>query len=88
MLTIREWHEIFKLVFIVALVTLTGLSILYKYAEVSYKKAYKNTNKTNKRVQSKTGIVYNIADTSKIYLFEVKQAKKTNEKGVDCKCLS
>lgn len=76
MLTIQEWHEIFKLVFIATLVTLVGLALLYKYAEVSYKKAHKNTNKVNRRVQNKTEIIYNIGDTSKMYLFEIKQAKK------------
>jgi len=76
MLTIQEWHEIFKIVFIVAVSILLGLSVLYKYAEVSYKKAHKNTNKAHRIVQNKTEIIYNIGDTSKMYLFEVKQAKK------------
>lgn len=75
MLAIQEWHEIFKIVFIVAVSILLGLSVLYKYAEVSYRKAHKNTNKVNRKVQKRTEIVYNVGDPSKMYLFEVKQAK-------------
>lgn len=73
MLTIQEWHEIFKVIFIGFAISLIGLAILYKYAEVSYKKVHKGTKKTQKGTKKHKNIqiVYNIGDRNKMYLFEI-----------------
>ena len=78
MLTIAEWHELFKIVFLVFGATLVAFAIFAKWLEFTYKKAHKKA----KRVQKarKTTIVYDLGDTSKMTLYEIKQMKENMRK--------
>lgn len=48
MLTIPEWHELFKIVFLVFGATLVAFAIFAKWLEFTYKKAHKKTRKVQK----------------------------------------
>lgn len=65
--------EIFTGVIIVAVPIFT----LWLFAKITYKLAHRKTKhkKAHKRVQNKSVIEYSVGDTSKMYLFEIKQAK-------------
>lgn len=78
MLTIAEWHELFKIVFLVFGATLVLMGIFAKWLEFTYKKAHKKA----KRVQRarRTTIVYDLGDTSKMTLYEIKQMKENMRK--------
>lgn len=78
MLTIPEWHELFKIVFAVFGATLVAFAIFAKWLEFTYKKAHKKA----KRVQRarRTTIVYDLGDTSKMTLYEIKQLKNLMER--------
>ena len=78
MLTIPEWHELFKIVFLVFGATLVFMGIFAKWLEFTYKKAHKKA----KRVQRarRTTIVYDLGDTSKMTLYEIKQMKENMRK--------
>lgn len=78
MLTIAEWHELFKIVFLVFGATLVAFAIFAKWLEFTYKKAHKKA----KRVQKarRTTIVYDLGDTSKMTLYEIKQMKENMRK--------
>ena len=78
MLSISEWHELFKIVFLVFGATLVAFAIFAKWLEFTYKKAHKKA----KRVQraKKTTIVYDLGDTSKMTLYEIKQMKENMRK--------
>ena len=77
-MSITEWHEIFKLMFIVFGATLVALAVLVKYAEYSYKKAHKEAKRTQRT--RRTTIVYDLGDTSKMTLYEIKQMRNMMEK--------
>lgn len=78
MITIPEWHEIFKVIFIIFGLTLVAFGIFAKWLEFTYKKAHKKA----KRVQRtrRTTIVYDLGDTSKMTLYEIKQLKELMRK--------
>lgn len=78
MLTISEWHELFKIIFAVFGATLVAFGIFAKWLEFTYKKAHKKA----KRVQKgrKTTIVYDLGDTKNMTLYEIKQMKESMRK--------
>ena len=78
MITIAEWHELFKIVFLVFGATLVAFGIFAKWLEFTYKKAHKKA----KRVQRarRTTIVYDLGDTSKMTLYEIKQMRNMMER--------
>lgn len=78
MLSIAEWHELFKIVFLVFGATLVAFGIFAKWLEFTYKKAHKKA----KRVQRarRTTIVYDLGDTSKMTLYEIKQMRNLMER--------
>ena len=78
MLTIAEWHELFKIVFLVFGATLVAFGIFAKWLEFTYKKAHKKA----KRVQRarRTTIVYDLGDTRNMTLYEIKQMKESMRK--------
>ena len=73
-MSIPEWHELFKIIFAVFGATLVAFAIFAKWLEFTYKIAHKKA----KRVQraSRTTIVYDLGDTSKMTLYEIKQRKQ------------
>ena len=78
MLTIPEWHELFKIVFLVFLATLVAFGIFAKWLEFTYKKAHKKTRRVQKA--RKTTIVYDLGDTRNMTLYEIKQMKENMRK--------
>ena len=74
MITIPEWHEIFKVIFIIFGLTLVAFAIFAKWLEFTYKKAHKKAKRVQKA--KKTTIVYDLGDTSKMTLYEIKQLKE------------
>lgn len=78
MLTIPEWHELFKIIFAVFGATLVAFAIFAKWLEFTYKKAHKKA----KRVQraKKTTIVYDLGDTRNMTLYEIKQMRNLMER--------
>lgn len=78
MLTIAEWHELFKIVFLLFGATLVAFAIFAKWLEFTYKKAHKKA----KRVQRarRTTIVYDLGDTRNMTLYEIKQMKENMRK--------
>ena len=78
MLTIAEWHELFKIVFAVFGTTLVAFGIFAKWLEFTYKKAHKKTRKVQKA--SRTTIVYDLGDTKNMTLYEIKQMKENMRK--------
>lgn len=78
MLTISEWHEIFKVIFIIFGLTLVVFGIFAKWLEFTYKKAHKKTRKLQKA--KKTTIVYDLGDTKNMTLYEIKQRKEMMRK--------
>lgn len=78
MITIAEWHEIFKVIFIIFGLTLVAFAIFAKWLEFTYKKAHKKTRKVQKA--SRTTIVYDLGDTSKMTLYEIKQLRNLMER--------
>lgn len=78
MLTIPEWHELFKIIFAVFGATLVAFAIFAKWLEFTYKKEQKKTRKVQKA--KKTTIVYDLGDTSKMTLYEIKQMKENMRK--------
>lgn len=78
MLSIAEWHELFKIVFAVFSATLVAFAIFAKWLEFTYKKAHKKA----KRVQraKKTTIVYDLGDTRNMTLYEIKQMRNLMER--------
>ena len=78
MLTIAEWHELFKIVFLVFLATLVVFGIFAKWLEFTYKKAHKKTRRVQKA--RKTTIVYDLGDTRNMTLYEIKQMKENMRK--------
>lgn len=77
-MSIAEWHEIFKVIFIIFGLTLVAFAIFAKWLEFTYKKAHKKTRKVQKA--RKTTIVYDLGDTSKMTLYEIKQMKENMRK--------
>lgn len=77
-MSIAEWHEIFKVIFIIFGLTLVAFAIFAKWLEFTYKKAHKKTRKLQKA--KKTTIVYDLGDTSKMTLYEIKQMKENMRK--------
>ena len=78
MLTIAEWHELFKIVFAVFGATLVAFAIFAKWLEFTYKKAHKKTRKVQKA--RKTTIVYDLGDTKNMTLYEIKQMRNLMER--------
>ena len=78
MLTIAEWHELFKIVFLVFGATLVLFGIFAKWLEFTYKKAHRKTKKVQKA--RRTTIVYDLGDTRKMTLYEIKQMKENMRK--------
>ena len=78
MLTIAEWHELFKIVFLVFGATLVAFGIFAKWLEFTYKKAHKKTRRVQRT--RRTTIVYDLGDTSKMTLYEIKQLKEMMRK--------
>ena len=78
MLTIAEWHELFKIIFAVFGATLVLMGIFAKWLEFTYKKAHKKA----KRVQRarRTTIVYDLGDTRNMTLYEIKQMRNLMER--------
>ena len=78
MLTIPEWHELFKIIFAVFGATLVAFAIFAKWLEFTYKKAHRKTKKVQKA--RRTTIVYDLGDTRKMTLYEIKQMKENMRK--------
>lgn len=78
MLSISEWHEIFKVIFIIFGLTLVAFGIFAKWLEFTYKKAHKKTRKVQKA--KKTTIVYDLGDTRNMTLYEIKQLRNLMER--------
>ena len=78
MITIPEWHELFKIVFLVFGATLVLFGIFAKWLEITYKKAHKKTRRVQKA--SRTTIVYDLGDTRNMTLYEIKQMKESMRK--------
>lgn len=78
MITIAEWHEIFKVIFIIFGLTLVAFAIFAKWLEFTYKKAHKKIRKVQKA--RKTTIVYDLGDTRNMTLYEIKQMKENMRK--------
>ena len=78
MLTIAEWHELFKIVFLLFGATLVAFGIFAKWLEFTYKKAHKKTRRVQKT--SRTTIVYDLGDTKNMTLYEIKQMKENMRK--------
>lgn len=78
MLTIPEWHELFKLVFLVFGATLVLMGIFAKWLEFTYKKAHKKTRRVQRT--RRTTIVYDLGDTSKMTLYEIKKMRNMMER--------
>ena len=78
MITIAEWHEIFKVIFIIFGLTLVAFEIFAKWLEFTYKKAHKKTRKVQKA--SRTTIVYDLGDTRNMTLYEIKQMRNMMER--------
>lgn len=78
MLTIAEWHELFKIIFAVFGATLVAFAIFAKWLEFTYKKAHKKTKKVQKA--KKTTIVYDLVDTKNMTLYEIKQMRNMMER--------
>lgn len=78
MLSISEWHELFKIIFAVFGATLVAFAIFAKWLEFTYKKAHKKTRKVQKA--RKTTIVYDLGDTKNMTLYEIKQMKENMRK--------
>lgn len=80
-MSIAEWHELFKIVFLVFGATLVAFAIFAKWLEFTYKKAHKKTRKVHKaKINRNTTIVYDLGDTSKMTLYEIKQMKENMRK--------
>lgn len=79
MLSIPEWHEIFKVVLAVYFVVFVIAAIIAKWAEFTYKKEHKKVKKVRK-ASKKATIVYDLGDTSKMTLYEIKQLRNLMEK--------
>lgn len=77
-MSIAEWHEIFKIVFLVFGATLVAFAMFAKWLEFTYKKAHKKTRKVQKA--SRTTIVYDLGDTKNMTLYEIKQMKENIRK--------
>lgn len=77
-MSIAEWHEIFKVIFIIFGLTLVAFAIFAKWLEFTYKKAHKKTRKVQKA--SRTTIVYDLGDTKNMTLYEIKQMKENMRK--------
>ena len=77
-MSIAEWHEIFKVIFIIFGLTLVAFAIFAKWLEFTYKKAHKKTRKVHKA--SRTTIVYDLGDTKNMTLYEIKQMKENMRK--------
>lgn len=78
MLSIAEWHELFKIIFAVFGATLVVFGIFAKWLEFTYKKAHKKTRKVQKA--KKTTIVYDLGDTKNMTLYEIKQMRNMMER--------
>ena len=78
MITIAEWHELFKIVFLLFGATLVAFAIFAKWLEFTYKKAHKKTRKVQKA--RRTTIVYDLGDTKNMTLYEIKQLRNLMEK--------
>ena len=78
MITIAEWHELFKIVFAVFGATLVAFAIFAKWLEFTYKKAHKKSKKVQKT--RRTTIVYDLGDTKNMTLYEIKQMKESMRK--------
>ncbi len=78
MLTIAEWHELFKIVFLVFGATLVAFAIFAKWLEFTYKKVHKKTRKVQKT--RRTTIVYDLGDTRNMTLYEIKKMKENMRK--------
>lgn len=77
-MSIAEWHEIFKVIFIIFGLTLVAFAIFAKWLEFTYKKAHKKTRRVQKA--KKTTIVYDLGDTKNMTLYEIKQMKENMRK--------
>jgi membrane peptidoglycan carboxypeptidase len=77
-MSIAEWHELFKIVFLVFGATLVAFAIFAKWLEFTYKKAHKKSRKVQKT--RKTTIVYDLGDTRNMTLYEIKQMKENMRK--------
>ena len=78
MITIAEWHELFKIVFLLFGATLVAFAIFAKWLEFTYKKAHKKAKKVQKA--RRTTIVYDLGDTKNMTLYEIKQLRNLMEK--------
>ena len=80
-MSLQEMKELFGTLILGSFaITLLMLVIAYKIAEISYKKAHKNTHKVHRRRQNKTEIVFDIGDTSKMTLSEIQYRKNQMRK--------
>lgn len=77
-MSIAEWHEIFKVIFIIFGLTLVAFAIFAKWLEFTYKKAHKKTRKVQKT--RRTTIVYDLGDTRNMTLYEIKQMRNLMER--------
>lgn len=83
-MSLQEAKEVFgTLIFGSTLIAMTFVGLAYVIAKIRYVKAHKKSEqKQHRSVQNKTEIIYNLGDTSKMNLFEIKQAKEKLEKSL------
>ena len=80
-MSIPEWHEVFKVIFLVFIAATLVVGIFVKWLEFTYKKEQKKTRKVHKaKVNRSTTIVYDLGGTSKMTLYEIKQMKENMRK--------
>lgn len=77
-MSIPEWHELFKIVFLLFGATLVAFAMFAKWLEFTYKKAHKKTRKLQKA--KKTTIVYDLEDIKNMTLYEIKQMRNLMER--------
>ena len=77
-MSIAEWHELFKIVFLVFGATLVAFAIFAKWLEFTYKKAHKKTRRVQRT--RRTTIVYDLGDTRNMTLYEIKQMRNMMER--------
>lgn len=80
-MTLVEAKELVKALTVSTFIlTVAILAVMYLFAKITYKKAHKNVKKVHKKANKNVNIVFDIGDTSKMNLFEIKQLKSQMEK--------
>lgn len=77
-----------KFLVLIAILSLFMLSLagvyggLWLFAKITYMLAHKNVKKVHKNVSKNVNVIFDIGDTNKMNLFEIKQAKANIEKSL------